>query len=69
MEDLASRVTARIQITTDGLRVYAEAVEGAFGMDVDYAMLINLYGAPTDSPDTRYSPRTVHRHSYWHLEW
>jgi Tc toxin complex TcA C-terminal TcB-binding domain len=30
--------------------------EGAFGMDVDYAMLIKLYGAPTDSPDTRYSP-------------
>jgi IS1 family transposase len=56
MEDLASRVTTRIQITTDGLRVYAEAVEGAFGMDVDYAMLIKLYGAPTDSPDTRYSP-------------
>jgi IS1 family transposase len=56
MEDLASRVTTRIQITTDGHRAYAEAVEGAFGMDVDYAMLIKLYGAPTDSPDTRYSP-------------
>jgi transposase-like protein len=39
MEDLASRVTTRIQITTDGHRAYAEAVEGAFGMDVDYAML------------------------------
>lgn len=34
MEDLASRVTTRIQITTDGHRAYAEAVEGAFGMDV-----------------------------------
>lgn len=56
MEDLASRVTTRIQITTDGLRAYAEAVEGAFGMDVDYAMLIKLYGAPSDRPDTRYSP-------------
>jgi IS1 family transposase len=56
MEDLASRVTTRIQITTDGHRAYAEAVEGAFGMDVDYAMLIKLYGAPTDGPDTRYSP-------------
>jgi IS1 family transposase len=56
MEDLASRVTTRIQITTDGHRAYAEAVEGAFGMDVDYAMLIKLYGAPTDRPDTRYSP-------------
>ncbi len=56
MEDLASRLTTRIQITTDGHRAYAEAVEGAFGMDVDYAMLIKLYGAPSDHPDTRYSP-------------
>jgi len=46
----------RIQITTDGHRAYAEAVEGAFGMNVDYAMLIKLYGAPSDRPDTRYSP-------------
>jgi IS1 family transposase len=56
MEDLASRVTTRIQITTDGHRAYAEAVEGAFGMDVDYAMLIKLYGAPSDNPESRYSP-------------
>jgi IS1 family transposase len=56
MEDLASRVTTRIQITTDGHRAYAEAVEGAFGMNVDYAMLIKLYGAPADYPDSRYSP-------------
>ena len=56
MEDLASRVTTRVQITTDGHRAYAEAVEGAFGMEVDYAMLIKLYGAPSDQPDTRYSP-------------
>jgi IS1 family transposase len=56
MEDLASRVTTRIQITTDGHRAYAEAVEGAFGMDVDYAMLIKLYGAPSEKYDTRYSP-------------
>jgi IS1 family transposase len=56
MEDLASRVTTRIQITTDGHRAYAEAVEGAFGMNVDYAMLIKLYGAPPDRPDSRYSP-------------
>src|SRR3984885_42598 len=54
MEDLASRVTTRIQITADGHKAYAEAVEGAFGMDVDYAMLIKLYG--NDSFDTKYSP-------------
>jgi IS1 family transposase len=56
MEDLASRVSTRIQITTDGHRAYAQAVEGAFGMDVDYAMLIKLYGESPDNPDTRYSP-------------
>jgi IS1 family transposase len=55
MKDLASRVTTRIQITTDGHRAYAEAVEGAFGIDVDYAMLIKVYGSPS-GPDTRYSP-------------
>src|ERR1700694_4290756 len=51
MEDVASRVASRIQITTDGLKAYAEAVEGAFGMDCDYAMLIKLYG--NDSFDTK----------------
>lgn len=56
MEDLASRVTTRIQITSDGHRAYGEAVEGAFGMDVDFAMLIKLYGAPSEKYDTRYSP-------------
>ena len=55
MKDLALRVTTRIQITSDGHRAYVEAVEGAFGMDVDYAMLIKLYGSPAQ-PDTRYSP-------------
>lgn len=54
MEDVASRVSTRIQITTDGHRAYAEAVEGAFGMDVDYAMLIKLYGSDS-SLDRRYS--------------
>lgn len=58
MEDLASRVATRIQITTDGHRVYADAVEGAFGADVDYAMLIKLYGSPAVE-ETRYSPGEV----------
>lgn len=53
MEDVASRIDSRIQLTTDGLKMYGEAVEGAFGMDVDYAMLIKLYG--NDSYDLRYS--------------
>ena len=54
MEDVASRLTSRVQLTTDGHRAYAEAVEGAFGMDVDYAMLIKLYGSDT-ALDRRYS--------------
>jgi IS1 family transposase len=54
MRDVASRINSRIQITTDGHRAYAEAIEGAFGCDVDYAMLIKLYGS--DSFDTKYSP-------------
>lgn len=57
MEDIASRIDSRVQITTDGHRAYAEAVEGAFGMDVDYAMLIKIYG--NDSFDTRYSPGDI----------
>jgi IS1 family transposase len=54
MDDVAARVTSRIQLTTDGLKMYGNAVEGAFGCDVDYAMLIKLYG--NDSFDTKYSP-------------
>jgi IS1 family transposase len=57
MQDLASRVSTRVQLTTDGHRVYAEAVEGAFGMDVDYAMLVKIYGASNDG-ESRYSPAT-----------
>lgn len=58
MQDVASRISSRIQLTTDGHRVYAEAVEGAFGADIDYAMLVKIYGASGDSPESRYSPAT-----------
>jgi IS1 family transposase len=58
MQDVASRVTNRIQLTTDGHRVYADAVEDAFGADIDYAMLVKLYGASNDNPESRYSPAT-----------
>ena len=57
MQDLAGRVTSRIQITTDCHRTYADAVEGAFGMDVDYAMLVKLYGTSNEG-ESRYSPAT-----------
>ncbi len=57
MQDCASRVKGRVQITTDGHRVYVDAIEGAFGMDCDYAQLQKIYGA-SDEPDKRYSPAT-----------
>ena len=57
MEDVASRIKTRIQLTTDGHRVYADAVEDAFGGDIDYAMLVKIYGASSDG-ESRYSPAT-----------
>ncbi len=56
MEDCASRIHGRVQVTTDGHKAYLEAVEGAFGMDVDYAQLQKIYGAPSDEETRRYSP-------------
>jgi IS1 family transposase len=54
MHDLASRLSNRIQLTTDGHRVYADAVESAFGIDIDYAMLVKFFAA--SQTETRYSP-------------
>lgn len=56
MADCASRIRGRVQITTDGNRVYLDAVEDAFGVDADYAMLQKIYGAPSDEEIRRYSP-------------
>ncbi len=56
MDDAAARLATRIQLTTDGLKSYLDAVEGAFGADVDYAQLVKLYGASPDSAKGRYSP-------------
>lgn len=58
MRDVAGRIANRIQLTTDGHRVYAEAVEDAFGADIDYAMLVKIYGASSENPESRYSPAT-----------
>ena len=44
MDDLRDRLANRVQLTTDGHKAYLEAVEGAFGGDVDYAQLVKLYG-------------------------
>ncbi len=56
IEDLAGRLANRIQLTTDGHKAYLEAVEVGFGSEVDYAMLIKLYGRDHGASDTRYSP-------------
>lgn len=56
MDDLCSRLANRVQLTSDGHKAYLEAVEGAFGGDIDYAMLIKMYGPSTESAKGRYSP-------------
>jgi hypothetical protein len=55
MDDLRSRLANRVQLTTDGHKAYLNAVETAFGDDIDYAMLVKIYG---EGPKTeaRYSP-------------
>ena len=55
MTDLASRLANRVQLTTDGHRVYLDAVDNAFGSEIDYSMLVKMYG-DDPKPDTRYSP-------------
>jgi IS1 family transposase len=55
MQDVASRMANRVQLTTDGHKAYLNAVEDAFGANVDYAQLVKLYG-PNEQPDTRDSP-------------
>jgi IS1 family transposase len=58
MDDVRGRLANRVQLTTDGHAPYLAAVEEAFGADIDYAMLVKLYGEPSTSPEAarRYSP-------------
>jgi len=57
IDDLASRLRDRVQLTSDGFKAYLKPVEDAFGSEVDYAMLVKLYGPSAGSgPETRYSP-------------
>lgn len=56
MLDVADRLTDRVQLTTDGLRAYLEAVKGAFGADVDYAQLVRIFGPSPTRAQGRYSP-------------
>lgn len=56
MDDLSRRLNSRVQLTSDGHKAYLEAVEGAFGADVDYAMLVKIYGNAPENMKGRYSP-------------
>src|SRR3989442_3022460 len=56
VQDLADRLENRIQLTTDGHKVYLEAVESAFGASIDYSMLVKLYGTDEREGEARYSP-------------
>ncbi len=57
IDDLRCRIANQVQLTTDGHRAYLEAVEAAFGGEIDYAMLIKLYGnSQEDTPERKYSP-------------
>ncbi len=56
MDDLRSRLANRVQLTTDGHKAYLQAVEGAFGGDVDYAVLHKVYGNSPENFKGKYSP-------------
>lgn len=57
MDDVRGRLANRVPVTTDGHKAYLEAVEEAFGADVDYARLVKLYGQPNGAEhERRYSP-------------
>lgn len=56
INDLASRLANRVQLTSDGHAPYLQAVEGAFGADVDFAQLVKIYGCSPEGGKGRYSP-------------
>lgn len=56
MQDLAGRLVNRVQLTTDGHKMYLSAVEDAFAGEIDYAMLVKVYGAAPEGSEIRYSP-------------
>lgn len=56
IDDLASRLAHRVELTTDGYKAYLTSVEHAFGSEIDYAMLDKIYNAPPRDGQARYSP-------------
>ena len=59
LRDVAARLAHRVQVTTDGYRVYLEAVPAAFATEVDFAMLVKLFGPAPESGRTGARPHTV----------
>ena len=59
MDDLAKRLANRVQLTSDGHKAYLEAVEGAFGGDIDYGVIVKMYGNTVEGKK-RYSPAGMH---------
>ena len=65
INDLAKRLANRVTLATDGYHPYVRAVEKAFGMDIDYGMLVKIYGGVSEGEKKRYSPPEVigaHKH-------
>lgn len=60
LASVAKPLSNRVQLTSDGHKPYLEAAEGAFGGDIDYAMLVKIYGTSPESTKGRYSPRRMH---------
>lgn len=58
VKDLSERLAHRVQLSTDGFKVYLTAVEEAFGADIDYGMVVKIYGHTEDDDAKRYSPAT-----------
>jgi hypothetical protein len=56
IDDLRTRLANRVQLASDGLKAYLEAVEGAFGDEIDYAILHKVYGSSPESMKGKYSP-------------
>ena len=72
MEDLAGRLNNRIQLSSDALRAYADAVERAFGAEIDYAQIVKEYASPSREDQRRYSPAelvaVLQIRDYWRPE-
>jgi IS1 family transposase len=58
LQDVAGRLSNRIQLNTDGHKMYLEAVPDAFGEEIDYAQLVKIYGTSAEA-QKRYSPATI----------